>query len=160
MLLKLIFRAPKIAGVLLLLALVALASSMSYAGFLVVGVVSDYFGTGRVVAGLLFGILFARLPLVRQGKLRTVGLLPKPARLPVIVALLAFCLLTYLYRGALVPVVFLGFAICFLLAWPRIRKMAMDRALSSIFGSLFKPGRPRPADESIIDVEFREKKDR
>ncbi len=154
-----IFRAPKIAGVVLLLALVALASSMSYAGYLVVNVVSDYLGTGRIVAGLLLGVLFARLPLVRQGKLRTIGLLPKPARLPVMVSLLAFCLLTYLHRGAMVPVVFLGFATSFLLAWPRLRKMAVDRALSSLFGPLFRQGRQKTADESVIDVEFREKKD-
>jgi hypothetical protein len=154
-----IFRAPKIAGAVLLLALVALASTMSYVGFLVVGVLSDYLGTGRIVTGLLLGILFARLPLIRQGKLRTVGLLPRPARRPVIVVLLAFCLLIHFQRGALVPMLALGFAIFFLLAYPRIRKMVVDRAFASVFGSLFKPGQPKSNDASVIDVDFREKKD-
>ena len=150
---------PRLAIAVLLLALVALASTMSYAGFLVVGIVSDQLGTGRLMAGLLLGILFARLPWMRKGKLRTIGLLPKRARLPVMAALLAFCLLSYLYRGEMVPVLFLGFATTFLLAYRRMRQMIVNRAISSLFKSSAAPNHAKKTDNTVIDVEYREKKD-
>lgn len=156
---------PKLAIAALLLVLVALASTTTYAGYLVVGVVSGYLGTGRVVAGLLLGALFARLPWIYQGKLRTVGLLPKNARLPVLAALLAFCLLNFLYRGDMVPVLFLGLAASFVLGYRRMRQTLVKRAFSSFFesfGSVESPPDPtrrKDADKTIIDVEFREKKD-
>lgn len=150
---------PKLVIAVLLLALVALASTMSYVGYLVVSVVADHLGTGRLLAGLLLGGVFARLPWVREGKLRTVGLLPKRARLPVMAALLAFCLLNYLYRGEWVPMLFLGFALTFLLAYRRMRQMIVARAVSSLFKSPSDRGYPKNTDDKVIDVEFREKKD-
>lgn len=150
---------PKLAVAVLLLALVALASTSTYAGFLVVSVVSHYLDTNRFVAGLLLGVLFARLPWVRQGKLRAVGLLPGKARLPVIIALLALCMAHFLYLGDMVPVLVLGFAAGFLLSYRRLRQMLVTRAMSSLFKSAQPAARPQDADKAVIDVEFREKKD-
>ncbi|MFC7513622.1 hypothetical protein ACFQUU_01250 [Herbaspirillum sp. GCM10030257] len=150
---------PKLAIAVLILVLVAIAGTISYAGYLVVGIVADYLGTGRFVAGLLLGGLFARLPYISQGKLRTIGLLPKHARRPVLLALLAVCLLTLLYRGALVPSLFLGLAVGYLLAYRWMRQAFINRALSSLFGSSLDPARPMSTDATIIDVEVREKKD-
>lgn len=152
-------RMPKLAVAVLILALVALASSLTYAGFLVVGVVATHLGTGRFMAGLLLGILFARLPVVRNGKLRTVGLLPKNTRQPVMVALLVFCLLSYLYRGAMLPALFLGFAASFLLSYRWLRRSLLRRALASLFGAPPDQARRNGNDQTIIDAEFREKKD-
>ena len=152
-------RRPKLAIVALLLALATLAGLMSYGGFLVVGVVANHLGTGRVIAGLLLGGLFARLPWVRERKLRTIGLLPKRARLPVMVALLAFCLLSYLYEGEVVSTLVLGFATTFLLTYRRIRQMIVSRAMSSLFKMPPDPNHPKSTDNAVIDVEFREKKD-
>jgi hypothetical protein len=150
---------PRLVIAVLLLALVALAGTMSYAGYLVVSIVADHLGTGRLLAGLLLGVLFARLPWVREGKLRTIGLLPKRARLPVMVALLAFCLLNYLYRGDWVPMLFLGFAMTFLLTYRRIKQIVVGRAISSLFKSSANPSYPKNTDSTVIDGEFREKKD-
>lgn len=150
---------PRLAIAATLLALVALAGSMSYAGYLVVSMVAEHLDTGRFIAGLLLGALFARLPWVREGKLRTIGLLPKRARLPVMIALLGFCLLNFLYRSEWVPILFLGFAMSFLLTYPRIRKRVVDRTISSFFNLSAGQNRPRDADDKVIDVEFREKKD-
>lgn len=154
-----VIRAPKLAIAIFLLALVALASTLSYTGFLVVSVVAEHLGTGRLMAGLLLGIVFARLPSIKEGKLRTIGLLPKRMRLPAMVALLAFCLLSYAYRGDVVPVLFLTFATAFLLLYPRVRDLLVARVITSLFKSSGGYGQPRNADDSVIDVEFREKKD-
>ncbi|WP_151636266.1 hypothetical protein [Noviherbaspirillum aerium] len=150
---------PKLAAVIFLLMLVALASTSTYAGYLVVGVLAEYLDIGRVAAGLLLGVIFARLPWVRQGKLRTVGMLPGKARLPVIVALLSFCLLHFLYRGEMVPVVFLGLAASFLLSYRWMRRTIVAHAFTSFFRTFQGPDRPGGADNKVIDVEFREKKD-
>jgi hypothetical protein len=158
-LLKAAVRMPKLAIAAILLALVTLACIMSYAGFLVVGVVANYLGTGRLMAGLLLGGLFARLPWVREGKLRTIGLLPKRARLPVMVALLTFCLLSYLYRGAFVPMLVLGFAATFLLTYRRMRQAIVSRAISSLFKLPPDLNHPKRTDNAVVDVEFQEKKD-
>ncbi|MDQ9172075.1 hypothetical protein Q8A64_16810 [Oxalobacteraceae bacterium R-40] len=150
---------PRLAIAATLLALVALAGSLSFVGYLVVSTVAEHLDTGHFIAGLLLGVLFARLPWLREGKLRTIGILPKRARLPVMVALLGFCLLNFLYRSEWVPVLFLGFAMSFLLTYPRIRKRVVDRAISSFFNFPTDQNRPRSTDDKVIDVEFREKKE-
>jgi hypothetical protein len=149
---------PRLTIAVVVLALAALASTMTYTGFLVVGVLADHLGTGRAVAGLLLAVLFARFPWFSKGKLRTVGLLPKPARRPVIVSLLALCLLSFLSRGEYLPVLVTGFAAAFLLTYPWMRRAMFGRLLSSVFK--FAAGRnpPSSTDGKVIDVEFREKK--
>jgi hypothetical protein len=139
---------PKLAIAVALLVLAALASTMSYAGFLVIGVLADHLGTSRGVAGLLLGGLLARFPSISKGKLRTVGLLPKPLRRPLIVSLFAFCLLHFLLRDEYVPALFTGFALPFLLGYPWLRKALFTRRNPS--GSL---------DDRVIDGEFKEKKE-
>lgn len=150
---------PRLAIAVVLLALVALASTMTYTGYLVVGVLADYLDIGRVMTGLLLGALFARLPWVRQGKLRTVGLLPKRARRPLMVSLLAFCLLSFLYRGEMVPALFVAFAATFIITFPTIRQRIVSRTFAPFFKSRVDPRRPKSTDDTVIDVEFREKKD-
>jgi len=150
---------PKLAIAILLLVLVILASTLSYTGYLVVSVVAEHLGTGRLMAGFLLGVLFARVPWIAEQKLRTIGLLPQRARLPVMVALLAFCLLSYFFRGEFVPVLFLAFAATFLLTYRWMRKIVVDRVTSSLFKSSVGPGQSKSADDRVIDVEFREKKD-
>jgi hypothetical protein len=148
---------PKRTIAVALLVLAALASTMTYTGFLVVGVLADYLGTGRVMAGLLLGILFARFPRVSNGKLRLVGLLPKPVRRPLIVSIIALCSLTFLARGEYVHAAFTGFAMAFLLTYPWLRRAMFDRMLSSVFK--FAGKNPRnDTDGTVIDGEFREKK--
>ncbi|QOL50256.1 FxsA family protein [Massilia litorea] len=132
---------------------------MTYTGFLVVGVLADHLGTSRAMAGLLLGVLFARIPWFSKGKLRTVGLLPKPARRPVIVSLLALCLLSFLSQAEYLSALVIGFATAFLLSYPWLRRAMFGRLKSSIFK--FAAGRNPPSrtDEGkVIDVEFREKK--
>ncbi|MFC0134970.1 hypothetical protein CR105_20380 [Massilia eurypsychrophila] len=150
---------PRLTIAVALLALVVLASTMTYTGYLVVGVLADQLGTGRFVAGLLLGGIFARFPWIRKGRLRTVGLLPKPVRRPLIVSLLVLCLLSFLARGETVPAMLTGFTTAFLLTFPWLRRAMFGRMLSSVFK--FAPGQnaPRSADGTVIDVEFREKKD-
>ena len=131
---------------------------MTYTGFLVVGVLADHLGTGRVMAGLLLGVLFARFPWISKGKLRIVGLLPKPVRRPLIVGILALCLLNFLSLGDYVSASFTGFATAFLLAYPWLRRAMFDRMLSSVFA--FAGRKPRnSSDENVIEGEFREKKE-
>ncbi|MBD8529570.1 MULTISPECIES: hypothetical protein [unclassified Massilia] len=150
---------PKLTLAVFLLVLAALASTLTYVGFLVVGVLADYLGTGRFAAGLLLGMVFARFPSVRNGKLRLVGLLPKPARRPLVLCLLALCLVTLLSRGDTVPALFTGFATVFLLTFPWLRKALFDRMLSSVFN--FTGGqRPRKSsDDMVIEGDFTEKKE-
>jgi hypothetical protein len=139
--------------------LAALASTMTYTGYLVIGELADRLGTGRATAGLLLGALFARFPWISKGKLRIVGLLPKPVRRPLIVSLLALCLLSFLSRGEYVPALFIGFATAFLLGYPWLRRVIFDRTLSAV--SKFATGlNPRKSsDDRVIDGEFREKKE-
>ncbi|MGX4642716.1 hypothetical protein [Massilia sp. SYSU DXS3249] len=148
---------PKLALALAFFVLVMLASTMTYTGFLVIGELAHHLGTGRFTAGLLLGILFARFPWYSKGKLRIVGLLPKPVRRPLIVSLLTLCLVSFLLRGEYVPAGFTGFTTAFLLTYPWLRKTLFDRMVSSVFQ--FVPGRRRPGDETVIEGEFREKKD-
>ena len=149
---------PKLTAAAAFLVLAALASTMTYSGFLVIGVLADYLGTGRVTAGLLLGVLLARLPWIRKGKLRIVGLLPKPARRPFIVGLLALCLGHFLSRGEYLPAGFIGFTMAFLLTYPWLRRAMFDRMLSSVFQ--FTGRRPPGGnDDTVIEGEFRERKD-
>jgi hypothetical protein len=141
-----------------LVLLVALAGTMTYAGYLLVGVLADHLGTGRFLAGLLLGVLFARFPRIREGKLRVVGLLPNPVRRPLIVSLFALCALYFLAQGDYLPAVFTGFATAFLLGYPWLRRGIFDRFSSSAFK--FPGQKPRQdTDDMVIDGEFREKKD-
>lgn len=149
---------PKLAIAVALLMLAALASTMTYTGFLVIGVLAEYLGTGRVVAGLLLGVLFARFPRISKGKLRIVGLLPKPVRRPLMVSILALCLLNFLVRGEYVAAVFTGVTTAFLLTYPWCRRVIFDRMLSSVF-TFAGRNPPKRTDDMVIDGEFREKKE-
>lgn len=131
---------------------------MTYAGFLVVGVLADYLGTGRVMAGFLLGALFARFPLIRKGKLRIVGLLPKPLRRPLIVGILALCFVHFLWHVDYVPAAFTGFATAFILTWPWFRRVMFGRISSSVL-TFFGRAPARRTDPTVIDVQFREKKE-
>ena len=149
---------PKQTIAVALIVLAALAGTMTYTGFLVVGVLADHLGTGRILAGLLLGGLFARFPWIRKGKLRIVGLLPQPVRRPLIVAILAVCLLSFLSRGETVPALFTGFAAAFLLTYPWLRRAIFDRISSSVFKFAGR-NNPKSTDDSVIEGEFREKKE-
>jgi peptidoglycan/LPS O-acetylase OafA/YrhL len=151
-------RMPRLTLAVVVLALAALASTMTYTGFLVIGVLADYLGTSRFVAGLLLGVLFARFPSVRKGKLRLVGLLPKPVRRPLIVSILALCLVHFLSRGDYVPAAFTGFVTAFVLTFPWLRRKIFDRILSSVFKFTGKQP-PQRADDTVIEGEFRERKE-
>ncbi|WP_379725815.1 hypothetical protein [Massilia jejuensis] len=136
-----------------------MASTLTYTGFLVVGVLADHLGTGRVMAGLLLGGLFARFPWISKGKLRIVGLLPKPFRRPLILGLLILCSLNFLSLGDYVSAAFTGIATAFLLTYPWLRRALFDRFLSSVFK--FAGRRPfKSTNDRVIDGEFREKKER
>ena len=138
--------------------LAALASTMTYTGFLIVGVLADHLGTGRVMAGLLLGVLFARFPWISKGKLRIAGLLPKPARRPLLVGILALCFLHFLSLGDYVSASFTGFVTAFLLTYPWLRRALFDRMLSSVFK--FAGRKPRNnSDDNVIEGEFRERKE-
>lgn len=150
-------RMPKLMIALALLMLAALASAMTYTGFLVIGVLADYLGTGRFLAGLLLGVVFARFPWISKGKLRVVGLLPKPVRRPLIVGLLALCLFHFLSQGEAVSAAFIGFTTAVVLTFPWLRRVIFDRILSTFK----RRGRqaPQGSDDMVIDGEFRERKE-
>jgi len=138
--------------------LAALAGTLTYTGFLVIGVLADHLDTSRAVAGLLLAAVLARFPWIRNGKLRIVGLLPPPVRRPFMVVLLALSLLHFLWQGEYVPAAFTGFTTAFVLGFPRLRRSIVDRSLSSVFPFA---GRKRPdsTDDTVIEGEFREKKE-
>jgi uncharacterized membrane protein len=150
-------RMPKLMIALALLMLAALASAMTYTGFLVIGVLADYLGTGRFLAGLILGVVLARFPWISKGKLRVVGLLPKPVRRPLIVGLLALCLVHVLSQGEAVSAAFIGFATAVVLTFPWLRRVVFDRILSAFK----RPGQqaPQGSDDMVIDGEFRERKE-
>ena len=151
-------RMPRLTIAVTLLALAVLASTLTYTGFLVVGVVADYLGTGRIVAGLLLGVLLARLPWIVKGKLRLVGLIPKLLRRPFMVSLLTLCLLSFLWRGEYVSAVFTGFATVFLLTFPWLKRAIFDRILLSV-SKLAGRNPAKSSDHTVIDGDFREKKE-
>jgi hypothetical protein len=152
-------RMPKLTIAIALGVLVALAGTLTYAGFLVVGVLADLLDISRFFAGLLLGILFARIPRLREGKLATVGLLPKFLRRPVMVSLLALCLVRFMSEGDHVAAGFMGFATFFLLAFPWLKRSVSARIASSLFQFPGRRHRPEKSDDKVIDVEFREKND-
>lgn len=151
-------RTPKLTIAVALSVLAVLGGTLSYTGFLAVGVVADYLGTGRLVAGLLIGGVFARFPSIREGRLRTVGLLPKPARQPLMLALLTGCLLVFLSRADYVPAAFTGLTVAFLLAYRWARRALFDRMLAPVF-NFAGTNRSAGVDDGVIDGEFRERKD-
>lgn len=152
-------RSPRLAIAAVLIVLVALASTMSYTAYLVIGVLAEFLGIGRFTTGLLLAVLFARLPWFSKGKFRTVGLLPAFARRPVVISLLALCCLSFVSRGMYVPALFTGFATAFLLSYPLIRRRITGRMVSSVFGSARGRKSADSSGASVIDVEFTEKKD-
>lgn len=159
LLLSAAIRAPKLTIGIALLMLAALAGTMTYTGFLLVGVLADHLGTGRVTAGLLLGALLARFPWIRKGRMRIVGLLPGPVRRPFIVSLLALCLLSLLWRGEYVPALFAGFTTVFVLFFPWLRKTVFERLLSSVFKFAPRRNARGSLDDGVIEGEFREKKE-
>lgn len=150
-------RTPKLTLAVALLMLAALASTLTYTGFLVVGVLAEHLGTNRAVVGLLLGGLFARFPWISKGRLRIVGLVPKPARRPLMLGILAFCLLNFLWRGEQVAALFTALTTAFLLTYPWLRRTLFDR-MSSFFG-FTGFNAPKSADATVIEGEFREKKE-
>lgn len=148
---------PRLTIAVLLLMLVALASVMTYTGFLVVGVLADYLGTGRFLAGLLLGGLFARFPWISKGKLRVVGLLPKPVRRPLIAGLLALCLVHFLLQGDTVSAVSTGLTMAIVFTFPWLKRGLVDR-MASVFKRTGQQAH-QTSDDMVIDGEFRERKD-
>lgn len=144
---------------LALLVLATLAATMTCTGYLVVGVLADYLGTSRFLAGLLLAGLFARFPWMSRGKVRIVGLLPKPVRLPFMATLLALCLLRFLTQGDAMPAVCTGVTMLFVLGFPWLKRRLFARLSSSVAN--FAAGRTAPGvtDDTVIDGEFRERKD-
>ncbi|MDB5962346.1 MAG: hypothetical protein JWP59_3640 [Massilia sp.] len=151
--------APKLSIAVVLLVLVGLAATMTYTGFLVVGVVADLLGTSRFVAGLLLGGFFARFPSISKGRLRIVGLVPQPFRRPLMVGMLASCSSIFLWRGDYVSASFAGFTTAFLLVYPWLKSALFARMSSSVIN--FAAGRNAPggADSTVIEGEFRERKE-
>jgi len=151
-------RTPKLTLAIALLLLAALAGTMTYTGFLVVGVLAAHLDTSRFLAGLLLAALFARFPWISKGKLRIVGLLPKPVRRPILAGILALCLLNFVWLGDSVSAIFTGFTLAFLLGYPWLRRVLFDRIVASV--SRFTGQRPfNRNDDRVIEGEFREKKD-
>lgn len=151
-------RSPKLTLAVALLLLAALAGTMTYTGFLVIGVLAAHLGTSRFLAGLLLAVLFARFPSISKGKLRIVGLLPKPVRRPLMAGILALCLLNFVWLGDSVSAIFTGFTLAFLLGYPWLRRTLFDRIVAS--ASRFSGRRPaNDSDDMVIDGEFREKKE-
>jgi len=157
-------RMPKLTITVAIVLLLILAGISGYAGYLVVGVVAGYLDIGRILTGILLSILFIRLPRLRQGKLSTIGILPKIARLPIVATLAALSTLHYFNQDDIAAVVCLILATTFFLVF-RWLKLTLSSRLSSLFAKPgFGFGRSRSAsaekaDPSIIDMEFREKRD-
>ena len=145
--------------ILALLLLVALGTVSTYAGYHVIGMVGTLLGIGRFLAALLLVVLFARLPRLRNGKFSTVGLLPKIARSPVMFALLGGSLAHYVFRNDMTPALFIGLAIILLLAYRWMRQTLVQRFRAAFLKVRPDPIRPANDESSVIDVDFREKKD-
>ena len=164
-LIEFVARMPRVSLVFGLLLLILIAGCSAYAGILVIGSISRYLDTSRFVAGLLLGLAFLRLPSFKEGKLRTKGLVPKPARLPLMLILLAACLVSYLGRNEVRDAVFIGLAMGILLVTNAIRSLVKSRVASFFTehqrSASAEPaaGPSRAADPNVIDVDFREPKD-
>ncbi|NEX61911.1 hypothetical protein [Noviherbaspirillum galbum] len=157
-------QSPRKVIALVLLALIAVAMTFSYVGYLVITMLSLQFDTSRFLAGLMLGVLFARFPRVREGKLGTIGLLPKPARQPVMAAILVFCLLRYLQGGQAGEAAAIGVGLLLILGFAALRKKLAGRFnafKADVFTQPQGNGAARGArvDHDVIDVEFREKKE-
>lgn len=150
---------PRLSIAIALLTLAALAATMSYTGFLVVGMLADYLGTSRWVAGLLLGGLFARFPWIRRGKPRMVGLVPKPMRRPLMASLLALCLLRGLTQGDTVSALVIGFTMAFVLGFPWLKSLLFARLSQSMPGFAARRDARAGRDDSVIEGEFRERKE-
>jgi hypothetical protein len=151
-------RAPRLAIAIALFVLVALASVLTYSAYLLVGVLADYLGIARGMAGLLLAILFARVPLAGRGGLRMAGILPKAVRRPLMGSLLALCCLHFLWQGEYGAAGCTGFASAFILTFPWVRRTLFDRMLAPLF-QFNGRNRPKSTDDNVIDVEFRERKE-
>ena len=152
-------RMPRLTIAVTLFVLAALAGTLTYTGFLVVGVLAHHLDISRFFAGLLLGVLFARVPWLIAGKLRTVGLLPKFLRRPVTLGLLALGLSHFLAQGDNVSAAFMGLTAAFLLAFPWLKRAVWGRTVGSFFPFPGKRTPPARNDGSVIDVQFTEKKD-
>ena len=164
-LIQFVSRMPRASLLFVLVTLIAIAGCSAYAGILVIESIAHYLDTSRFAAGLLLSLLFLRLPSFREGKLRTRGLLPAQARLPLMAVLLALCLVDYGSQGKVVEAVFIGLAMGILLVIKAIRTLVASR-ISGFFTKFQQPSGAGPAagpakavDSDVIDVDFREKKD-
>jgi hypothetical protein len=149
---------PKLTLAIALVLLAALATTISYTGYLIIGLLADYLGTTRFLTGLVLGILFARFPSTKGGKLHPVGLLPKAARRPLILAVLSLSLASFVMRGDTVPASFAGFTIAFLLGFAWLRKAIFARVTSSVRNFAGGQNTPVSNDDNVIEGEFRETK--
>lgn len=150
---------PRLTFAVALFVLAALTATMTYTGFLVVGVLADYFGTSRFITGLLIAIVFARFPWIRDGKPRMVGLLPKPLRRPLVLSALALCLLRFVTQGDTVPAWFAGCTMAVILVFPWLWKVLFARMSSSIFNIAPRRHASAANDDTVIEGEFRERKE-
>lgn len=150
---------PRLTIAAALLVLAMLAATMTYTGFLGVGMLADYFGTSRFLAGMLLGGLFARFPWISNGKPRIVGLLPKPVRLPLMAGLLALCSLRLVMQGDVVSALCAGFTLVFVLGFPWLKKRLFARLSTSVFNVAAGRKAGVAADNTVIEGEFREMKD-
>ena len=150
---------PKLTIAVALLALAALATMMTFTGYLVIGVLAEFLNTSRFVAGLLLGCVFARFPWISKGKPRIVGLLPKLLRLPLMATLLAFCLVHFLMQNDVAAALCIGFTIAFVLGFSWLKKMVFARMSSSVFNFAARGNAPVAVDNTVIEGEFKEMKD-
>ncbi|WP_089399785.1 hypothetical protein [Noviherbaspirillum humi] len=159
MLIGIVMRAPKAALAGFLLALIFLAMMLTHAGVVVVGMIAEGLGISRFFAGLLLGFLFMRLPRLREGRLGTVGILPIAVRRPTMLALLALGFTVHLVRGDAIGACTTGFALAFMIAYQRVKRLLLQRWAASFSMQPSAPhGRPQ-SDPGVIDVEFRERRD-
>ena len=152
-------RMPKLFVAVGLILLVALAATLTYTGSLVVGVLADYLGTSRFVACLLLGGIFARVPWASNGRVRIVGVLPKSFRRPLMVTLLALCFLRFLTQGDTIPALCTGFTTAFLLTFTWLRKAIFTRMSSRVMNFAASRNTTGVNDDSVIEGEFREKRE-
>jgi hypothetical protein len=150
---------PKLTIAVALLALAALATMMTFTGYLVIGVLAEFLDTSRFVAGLLLGCVFARFPWIRNGKPRIVGLLPKQLRLPLMATLLSFCLVHFFMQSDVSAALCIGLTIAFVSGFSWLKKMLFARMSSSVFNFAARRNAPVAVDNTVIEGEFKEMKD-
>ncbi|WP_426196794.1 hypothetical protein [Massilia sp. DWR3-1-1] len=150
---------PRLSIAVALAALAALVVTITYTGWLVVGVLADYLGISRFVAGLLLGVVFARFPWIVNGKPRIVGLLPKPVRRPLTFALLALCLLRFSMQGETVAALFAGATMAVVVAFTCLRTALFAKVSSSVVDAARGRRAHVAVDDTVIEGEFRERKE-